>query len=72
MLLKTHGQESTQLPNSSILSNNHELRGIVVNKGQIHRELGYLLIIFLNLIKSDDEIWMESTQFDIFGKNTQR
>ena len=31
--LKTHGQESKHLPNSPILSNNHKLRGIVVNKG---------------------------------------
>ena len=27
----------------------------MVNKGQIHRELGKILIIYSNLIKSDDE-----------------
>ena len=27
---------------------------------------------FSNLIKSDDEMWIEIRQFDIFGKRTQR
>ena len=39
--LKTRGQESKQLLNSLILSNNHELRSIVVNKSQIQGELSY-------------------------------
>ena len=36
--LKLHSQKSKQLQNSPILLNNHELRGIVVNKGRIYRE----------------------------------
>ena len=43
-----------------------------MNKGRIHKELGQFLMIFLNLIKSDDEIWIEIRKFDIFGKKTQR
>ena len=31
----------------------------MVNKGQIHRELGKFLMISLNLIKSDDELMVE-------------
>ena len=29
-------------------------------------------MISSNLIKSDDEMWIEIRQFDIFGKKTQR
>ena len=29
-------------------------------------------MIPLNLIKSDDEMWIEIRKFDIFGKMTQR
>ena len=29
-------------------------------------------MIFLNLIKSDDEMWIETRKFSIFGKKTQR
>ena len=43
-----------------------------MNKGRIHRELGQFLMIFLNLIKSDNEMWIEIRDFDIFGKNTRR
>ena len=37
----------------------------MVNKGQIHRELGKFLIISSNLIKSDDEMMIKIRQFDI-------
>ena len=43
-------------PNLPILILNHKLRGIMVNKGRIHRELGKFFMISLNLIKSDDEM----------------
>ena len=36
-----------------------ELRGIMVNKGRIHRELRKILMISLNLIKSDSESMVE-------------
>ena len=35
----THKFVSKLLSNSPIISNNHELRNIVVNKGRIHREI---------------------------------
>ena len=37
----------------------HELRGIMVNMGRIHRELGIFLMISSNLIKSDDELMIK-------------
>ena len=42
----------------------------MVNKGQIHRELGYFMKISSNLIKSDDEMWIGIKKFNIFGKKT--
>ena len=41
--LKTHGQESKQSLNLPILRIIHDLKGIMVNKGRIHRELGKFL-----------------------------
>ena len=40
-----------------------EFRGIMVNMGRIHRELGKYLMISLNLIKSNNESMIE------IGKN---
>ena len=37
----------------------------MVNKGRIHRELGKILMIFLNLIKSDNESVIEIGENDI-------
>ena len=36
-----------------------EMRGIMVNMGRIHRELGKFLMISSNLIKSDDELMLK-------------
>ena len=44
----------------------------MVNKGQIHWELGNFFIISSNLIKSDDEMVMDIRKFDILRKRTQR
>ena len=44
--LNVHQFVSKLIPNSPILSNYHELRSIVVNKGQIHREIGNFEIAF--------------------------
>ena len=44
----------------------------MVNKGQIYRELGEFFMISSNLIKSINEIVIEISQFDIFGKRTRR
>ena len=42
----------------------------MVNKGRIHEELGKVLIYFLILIKSDDELSLEISQFSILRKIT--
>ena len=41
--LKTSSQESKLIPNSPILGNKHELRGIVVNKGANPQEINIIL-----------------------------
>ena len=70
--LNSHEIMSKLIPNSPILSNNHELRSIVVNKGRIHGQLRKIWIIFWNSVISDDEMWIEIRDFDIFGKKTRR
>ena len=52
----SHGLVSKIKPNLPILGINHELKGIMVNKGPIHRELRYFRDIFWKLIKLDDEL----------------
>ena len=47
---------SQTIPNSSILRNNHELKSIMVNQGQIHEEVTYFQGTLRNLIKADDEL----------------
>ena len=36
-VIEIHGEESNQSPNLPILRIIHELRGIMINMGQIHR-----------------------------------
>ena len=43
-------------PNLPIWGIKSELKGIMVNKGRIHRELRYFQDIFWKLIKLDDEL----------------
>ena len=48
--------------NNSKLTNlikNLELRGIMVNKGRIHKEITKFMMISSKLIKSDDELMIE-------------
>ena len=52
-------------PNLPILRIIHKLRGIMVNKGQIHRELGKILMTYSNMIKSDDESVIKIGEIDI-------
>ena len=52
-------------PNLPILRIIHELRGIMVNKGRIHGELGKFLMISLNLIESDDKSMIEIGKMNI-------
>ena len=59
-------------PNLPILGINHELSGIMVNKGQIHRELRYFRDIFWKLIKLDDELRCKIRENGRFRKITQR
>ena len=42
----------------------------MVNKGQIHMELGKFLMISSNLIKSDDESMIDIGQMDILQNRT--
>ena len=44
----------------------------MVNKGQIHKELGKIFRISSNLIKSDNEMVMEIEKIDILRKMTRR
>ena len=53
------GQELKIIPNLPIWWKYLELRGIMVNKGWIHRELGKFMMISSNLIKSDNELMIE-------------
>ena len=59
----------SKLPNQRII---HELRGIIVNKDQIHSELAKFFMLSSNLIKSDDKSVIEIRQFDILRKRTRR
>ena len=54
---------SPNLPSLRII---HVLKGIMANKGGIHRELGKILMISSNFIKSDDESVIEIGDNDIF------
>ena len=44
----------------------------MINMGRIHRELGKFLMIFSNLIKSDDESMIEIEENGILRKRTSR
>ena len=44
----------------------------MVNMGRIDREVGKILMISSNLMKSDDESMIEIGDFDILRKRTQR
>ena len=68
----SHGLLSKIKPNLPILGIYHELKGIMVNKGRIHRELRYFREIFWNLVKLDDELRWEIRENGGFRKITQR
>ena len=59
-------------PNLPILGIYNELKGIMVNKGRIHRDLRYFQDIFWKLIKLDDELRREIRENGGFRKITQR
>ena len=68
----SHGLVSKINPNLPIWGIKSELRGIMVNKGQIHREFRYFWDIFWNLVKLDDELRWEIRENSAFRKITQR
>ena len=68
----SYGLVSKIIPNLPIWGINHELKGIMVNKGRIHRELRYFREIFWNLVKLDDELRWEIRENGVFRKITQR
>ena len=43
----------------------------MVNKGQIHMELGNFFMISLNLIKSNNEMMIEIRQFDFLERGLE-
>ena len=65
VIVYTWSSVKIKCPNLPISRIIHELRGIMVNKGRIHGELGKFLMISLNLIKSDDEWMIEIGKMDI-------
>ena len=62
---------SKQSPNLPILRLIHEFRGITVNQGRIHGELGNFERYLSNSIKLDDELSSEIRHFIILRKITQ-
>ena len=52
----SHGLVSKINPNLPIWGIKSELKGIMVNKGRIHRESRNFRDIFWNLVKLDDEL----------------
>ena len=52
----SHGLVSKINPNLPIWGIKSELKGIMVNKGRIHREFRYFRNIFWNLVKLNDEL----------------
>ena len=65
-----HGLVSKIIPNLPIWWFNSELRGIMVNKGRIHREIRKFMMFSLKLIKSDDKSMVEIGENGILWKIT--
>ena len=55
-VVDSHGIATKIIPNLPIWGIKSELRGIMVNKGRIHREFRYFRDIFWNLVKLDNEL----------------
>ena len=66
----SHGVVSKIFPNLLIWWFNSELRGIMVNKGRIHREIRKLLMFSSKLIKSDNELMIEIRENGKLWKRT--
>ena len=68
----SRGISSKIKPNLPIWGIKREMRGIMVNKGRIHREFRYFWDIFWNLVKLDDALRWEIRENGVFRKKTQR
>ena len=66
-----HTMSCKKSPNLPILRLIHKLKGIMVNKGRIHGELGNFERYLWNSIKSDNELSLEIRHFIILRKITQ-
>ena len=67
----SHGLVLKQSPNLPIWWKLFELRGIMVNKGQIHREIRKFLMFSSKLIKLDDKSMVEIRKNSILWKIIQ-
>ena len=67
-----HALEPKQSPNLPIWWKYLELRGIMVNKGRIHRELRKFMMISSNLIQSNYELMIEIGENGTLWKRTSR
>ena len=68
----SHGLVSKQSLKLPIWSICIELRGIMVNKGQIHMQIRKLMMISSNLIKSNDELMIKIGKNGILWKRTSK
>ena len=68
----SHGLVSKIKPNLPILGIYNELKGIMVSKGRIHKELRYFRDIFWKLIKLDNKLRWEIRENGGSRKITQR
>ena len=68
----SHGLVSKIKPNLPLWGIKRELRGVMVNKGRIHREFRYFRDIFWNLVKLDNELRWEIRENGVFRKKTSK
>ena len=68
--LISHGLVSKIIPNLPIWLFNNDLRGIIVNKGRIHREIRKFLMFSSKFIKLDDKSMVEIGENGILWKTT--
>ena len=69
--LNTHDVMSKHSPNLPIERLIHELKGIMVNKGQINGESGKFLRYLWNSIKSDNKLSLKIRKFSVLIKINQ-
>ena len=70
--LKPHGQGSKQSPNLPISWIIHELKCIMVNKGQIHREFGKFLMISSNWSNWMMNRWLKLEKWNFMEEDLKK